>query len=240
MDDDSLRASGVWRVMFISVVAAAFVLAMLYLAFPANSAVRPTVDNAVVFVADVSGSMDENEKRIVRESHAAAISSPEVISAIRAGEIGRSVFAYVEFADRAEVVVDWSVIASGDDARAFSGAILEYAEHPLDLGASTSMGTGLMAAAGLMRGLEEVPLFRVVDVAGDGISTGPWSVFRDELIAMGVTINGLPMSRHSEDGGLVDWYGNSLIGGPRAFSMDLRDISQMPMAVRRKLLLEIY
>ncbi len=242
MEDDDGReiyAGPLWLAIAVVFLLAGFLIG--WFAKPSDAAVMPTIDNAIVLIADISASMDDDEKRIVRESHALAMSSPEVINAILSGDIGRSAFAYVEFGDRAELVVEWTVIATGDDALNFASVIWERSEHPVDLGPSTSIGSALALSAELMRSLPETPLFRTVDVAGDGISNGlTWVPFRDELLEMGVTINGLPMLLRADDKDLAVWYAERLIGGPRAFSLELRDISDMPMLVRRKLTQELY
>src|SRR5690606_1419793 len=88
---------------------------------------------------------------------------------------------------------------------------------------------------------------RVIDVSGDGPNNQGDYVdrVRDEVIAAGITINGLPLMT---DGGMTsafdvpdldEYYRHCVIGGPSAFLVPVNDWSQFPEAVRRKLVLEI-
>jgi len=223
-------------------LAMAMAVALVWLPFMTKAAFpsrgENTVDNAIVFVADASASMDGDEKKIVRESHAFAITSPEVIDAILSGGYRRSVFAYVEFADDAVIVVDWTLIDSAASAIAFADRIMN-GQYPG--GSQTAIGSALAVANGLMERLPYEALYRTVDVAGDGISnTGmPVTLARDILIENGVTINGIPMMLRPDITTLGDYYKSNVVGGPRSFTIELRDISEMPMMIRRKLLLEI-
>lgn len=198
------------------------------------------VDNAVVFVVDASWTMSEDDLRVARSSHAAAVTSSEVLTAIEAGAFQRSAFAYVEFGDRAEVVVNWSVVDSPASAADFADAIMNAGERGY-LGPRTAVGMGLAAAETLLQSLPWQALFMTVDVAGDGRSSYGISpeVPRQMLIDMGATINGLPMEIRSDERGLVDWYADNIVGGPRSFLLPLNDINDMPMALRRKLIMEL-
>jgi hypothetical protein len=90
-------------------------------------------------------------------------------------------------------------------------------------------------------------LKRVIDVSGDGPNNqGEYvNLVRDEVVAAGITINGLPLMT---DGGMISafdvpdldkYYADCVIGGPNAFVIPVNDWSQFPEAVRRKLVLEI-
>ncbi len=223
-------------------IAVALAVALVWLPFMTKAAYpargENTVDNAIVFVADASSSMDGEEKAMVRQSHALAISSPEVIEAILSGGYRRSVFAYVEFADDAVVVVDWTLIDSAASAAAFADRIIN-GQRPG--GSQTAIGSALAVANGLMQRLPYEALYRTVDVAGDGISNSgmPVTLARDVLLESGVTINGLPMTLRPDINTLDEYYEKNVIGGPRSFIIELRDIADMPMLIRRKLLLEI-
>ena len=200
---------------------------------------KERIDNAVVFLADISMSMGPDEVEIIRASHATAIQSREVLDAIRQGAAGRSVFAYVEFADRAEVIVGWTVIDGPASAAAFAQRITESRGG---LGANTAIGVALAEAEKLLHDLPYEADFRTVDVTGDGQSNQGVSttVPRGMILAMGATINGLPMVFKSSEGGLSDWYADYVIGGPRAFLLELNSIADMPMMMRRKLILELF
>ena len=67
-----------------------------------------------------------------------------------------------------------------------------------------------------------------------------------EIVAQGITINGLPLMTQ---GGVMPsvfdiddldaYYTNCVIGGPGAFMIPVNDWSQFPEAMRRKLMLEL-
>jgi len=232
MDERTRYLAMLWLLASIGIAA------MIGVMITAAGAVE-RVDNALVFVTDVSSSMNQEELAIVRESHALAITSPEVVSAIEAGAYQRSIFAYVEFADRAEVIVGWTMVDGAESAAHFASAIMEPRGG---LGSSTGIGNGLVLAEGLLRSLPYEALFKTVDVVGDGKNNHgiPPSAPRQVLLDMGVTINGLPMEIKSAESGLSDWYAENIMGGPRAFLLPLHRIEDMPMMMRRKLIQELF
>lgn len=197
-----------------------------------------TVDNAVIFIADISNSMNSDEVTLVRSAHASAIGSHEVITAIEAGAHQRSAFAYIEFAAEAKIVVDWTIIETTADAVNFGAAIME--ERP-PLGSQTAMGAALVLAEGLIRSMPFDAMFVTVDVAGDGKNNSGvrTEVPRGMILASGATINGMPMPLGADTSDLVSWYEKNVVGGPRHFNLPLERIEDMPMALRRKLIMEI-
>ena len=87
----------------------------------------------------------------------------------------------------------------------------------------------------------------MIDVSGDGPNNQgpPVAAMRDEVVAQGITINGLPLMTNGGLSSVYDvddldkYYTNCVIGGPGAFMMPVNDWSQFPEAVRRKLVLEL-
>lgn len=111
---------------------------------------------------------------------------------------------------------------------------------PSNLGELTGIGEGLAKAFELMNTLPAEPLYRVIDVVGDGKqNTGldPAPV-RDLIIATGVTINGMPMLDGTYDD-IEEYYAQNVIGGARAFSIPLDNMQHMPTLLRHKLIIEI-
>jgi hypothetical protein len=88
---------------------------------------------------------------------------------------------------------------------------------------------------------------RVVDISGDGPNNdGPSVVVaRQELLARGVVVNGLPLVLKRQQSGWFDieqldeYYADCVIGGPGSFSIAVREIAQLREAVRTKLIMEI-
>ncbi|MFX8681022.1 DUF1194 domain-containing protein, partial [Acinetobacter baumannii] len=60
---------------------------------------------------------------------------------------------------------------------------------------------------------------------------------RDEAVAAGITINGLPILNQEPD--IDRYYQDEVIGGPGAFMIPARDFDAFGEAIRQKLILEI-
>jgi hypothetical protein len=88
---------------------------------------------------------------------------------------------------------------------------------------------------------------RVIDVSGDGVNNNgpPVALIRDEVLAKGITINGLPILLKRPSFGTMDidnldiYYEDCVIGGPGAFVIPIRERDQFKEAIRTKLVLEI-
>ena len=80
---------------------------------------------------------------------------------------------------------------------------------------------------------------RVIDISGDGSNNRGRSVnqARDEAIARGVGINGLPILAIEPD--LDQYYRENVIGGPGAFMIAARDFDTFGEAILKKLIAEI-
>ena len=79
----------------------------------------------------------------------------------------------------------------------------------------------------------------MIDVSGDGVNSSgrPVSRARDDAVAAGVVINGLPILSLEYD--LDDHYKTEVIGGPGSFIVPAKTFEVFADAVRRKLILEI-
>ena len=80
---------------------------------------------------------------------------------------------------------------------------------------------------------------RVIDISGNGVNNDGRddAAARDDAVAAGVTVNGLPILDLVPE--LDRYYARAVIGGPRAFLVVARDIASFAEAVRRKLVIEI-
>jgi hypothetical protein len=209
-------------------------------------AVGTTVDVELVLAVDISYSMDPEEQALQREGYIAALTSPEFLNALRQGLHGKIVAAYVEWAGAAEqrIVVPWQVIDGRGSAEAFANAI---ADAPYRRAYRTSISGVLEFAAPLFGTSGHRGLRRVVDVSGDGANNQGTMVTlaRDELLAKGVTINGLPIMLKRPSAATMDidpldlYYEDCVIGGPAAFVIPVRERRQFKDATRTKLVLEV-
>jgi hypothetical protein len=88
---------------------------------------------------------------------------------------------------------------------------------------------------------------RVIDVSGDGVNNnGPLVVpTRDDVVAKGITINGLPILLKRPSMSMIDienldvYYEDCVIGGAGAFVIPIKERDQFKEAIRTKLVLEI-
>ena len=91
---------------------------------------------------------------------------------------------------------------------------------------------------------------RVVDVSGDGPNNRgrPVRAARDEAVARGIVINGLPiLDDRTQPAGLPtpaelaldDYYRENVVGGPGSFVIPVQDFADFRTAVLSKLIHEI-
>jgi len=204
------------------------------------------VDTELVLAVDVSYSMDPDEQALQREGYIAGITSREFMDALQGGMHGKIAVTYFEWAGPGDqrIVVPWRFIDGPQTAGAFAN---EIAHAPYRRAMFTSIASALQFAKPLFDASGYHGIRRVIDVSGDGTNnSGPLLVpVRDEVLAAGITINGLPImlkrpTPYSMDIENLDvYYEDCVIGGPGAFVIPIRDRAQFKDAVRTKLVLEI-
>ncbi len=202
------------------------------------------VDLALVLAVDISYSMDEEEQHLQRTGYFEALRSPIVLDAIRKGAIGRIAVVYMEWAGSStqQVVAPWQIIEDQTSAESF---IAKIDDNPIRRAYRTSVSGAIDYSVKL---LEEAPvkaLRRVIDVSGDGPNNqGRFvTLARDDAIAKGITINGLPLvlkrPGYLDLDNLDAYYEDCVIGGNGAFMIPIRERDQFADATRQKLLQEI-
>jgi Protein of unknown function (DUF1194) len=204
------------------------------------------VDVALVLAVDVSLSMDMDELALQREGYIEALTSRPVLDAIRGGMLGKIGVTYFEWAGSAVQyqIADWHIIEDAASARAFVD-LLKAA--PIRRARRTSITGALDFAFTKLKTAPYRPIRRVIDVSGDGPNNegGLVSAKRDEILAAGVTINGLPIvyartvQSSFDIDGLDTYYRDCVIGGPNAFMIAIRAKDQFPQAIRSKILREV-
>jgi hypothetical protein len=190
--------------------------------------------------------MTQRELEIQRRGYAEAIASAEVVDAILNGPEGRVALTYMEWAGAASqrVVVDWTLIGSQADARAFAAMLTARFDVNLS---RTSISGAIDAAVTRFDGNGFAGWRQVIDVSGDGPNNHgrPVEMARDAALARGIVINGLPlmtdegMGRQWHLADLDRYYRDCVIGGPTAFVIPVTDWSEFARAVRQKLVLEL-
>ena len=219
----------------------AFLAALVPLA-PARA--ETEVDLALVIAVDISYSMDMEELALQREGFAEAFRSPAVQDAIRRGVLGRIAVAYFEWAGAADqrIVVPWTLIDGANTAGAFAervAAVPVRRAQRTSISAALDFGVRALAESGFSAGRQ------VIDVSGDGPNNQGRMVTaaRDDAVAAGITVNGLPLMLKQP--GYFDipdldlYYKGCVIGGPGAFVVPVRERGQLREAIKTKILLEV-
>ncbi|MCR9126552.1 MAG: DUF1194 domain-containing protein [Rhodobacteraceae bacterium] len=223
------------------------VLALVFLVWSLPAIARDVEVDVQLFLAvDVSRSMSPVELEIQRRGYASALTSDEVLGAVRNGMIGRIAVTYVEWAGEhaQSVVVPWTLIDSAESAAAVAGRITAHFDDGMR---RTSISGALLYAADSFADNGFTSYRRVIDVSGDGPNNQGRPVLRARAAVLdrGFTINGLPLMTQdafSERWGIPDldvYYERCVIGGPGAFVIPVLHWDEFAMAVRRKLVLEI-
>lgn len=204
------------------------------------------VDLELLLLVDVSRSMSQAELELQRDGYAQALRSDSVAAALGRALTGRIALAYVEWAGEhsQRVVHDWTLIESRDDLDAFASVL---ASRRTTTQSRTSIASALRAGAFLIDTNDFDGLRRVIDISGDGPNNqgGLVTAARDEVLAEGIVINGLPLMTHEAGGAawrlpdLDAYYRNCVIGGPGAFVVPVTEWRDFTGAVIRKLVLEI-
>ena len=204
------------------------------------------VDVELVLAVDVSYSMDPEEQALQREGYITGITSREFMQALRHGINGKVAVTYFEWAGPYDqkIVVPWRLIDGPEAADAFAN---EIARAPYRRASRTSISGALNFAKPLFDGSGYRGIRRVIDVSGDGANnSGPFvTLVRDDLVADGMTINGLPIMLKRPNSFTMDleqldiYYEDCVIGGPGAFVIPIRERDQFKEATRTKLVLEI-
>lgn len=197
------------------------------------------VDLQLVLAVDASGSVNTQRFEMQQRGYAAAFRHPRVINAIRSGRAQGIAVTMVQWTGPAMQVqvVPWTVVRDESTARAFAAAI-EAATRRL-FGGGTSLSGAIDHAAGLF----DVSPFRsgrrVIDISGDGHNNRGRAAreARDQAVAQGITINGLPILELEPF--LDEHYRSEVIGGPNAFIVVAQSYEEFADAILRKLVTEI-
>jgi Protein of unknown function (DUF1194) len=204
------------------------------------------VDIELVIAVDVSYSMDPDEQALQREGYIQALTSKEFLNALREGANGKIAITYFEWAGQFDqkIIMPWRLIEGPESADSVAA---EIAAAPYRRASRTSISGGLRFGKSLFEHSGYRGLRRVIDVSGDGANnSGPLVVpMRDEVLAAGIIINGLPIMLKRANPGTMDienldvYYEDCVIGGPGAFVLPIQAREQFIEATRTKLVLEI-
>src|SRR3981081_4804402 len=123
-------------------------------------------------------------------------------------------------------------LGGGGRERARAWALAdEIGRAPYRRAYRTSISGALSFAAPLFAGSGYRGLRRIIDVSGDGVNNQgmPVAMVRDELVAQGFTINGLPIMLKRPSAATMDideldvYYEDCVIGGPGSLVIPIKE-----------------
>ncbi len=197
------------------------------------------VDLLLVLAVDASGSVNHTRFELQKQGYAAAFRHPRVLRAIRTGATAAIAVTMTQWTGPTQQiqVVPWTVIKDHASAQAFAAAV-DAAPRQLFSG-GTSISGAIDHAMTLLPTAPYRGLKQVIDVSGDGSNNRgrPANAARDDAVAAGVSINGLPIL--SLEPYLDRYYFDYVIGGPGAFMVPAESYETFADAVLRKLIMEI-
>lgn len=204
------------------------------------------VDLELVLAVDVSRSVDPEEAKLQREGYMAALIHPRVVQAIRSGPLGKIAVTYIEWAgvETQYTVVPWTLLEDQDTAESF---IAQLEAAPYNARNWTSISGAIDFAVPLFENNGYEGTRRVIDVSGDGRNNQgrPASSARDDAVAAGIVINGLPVINERmnfyrpPELELDVYYRENVIGGPGAFLIVAENFGAFTGAILSKLIREI-
>jgi hypothetical protein len=221
-------------------------LALLLLVLP-GFPVRADVpvDLELVLAVDISRSVDDVEARLQREGYVAAFTDRRVIEAIQSGAIGAIAVSYVEWAgaEFQHTAIDWFLVSDGESAGEFASKIAALPR--VSMGWTSISGAIDHSVRQFGRGYSGTR--RVIDISGDGVNNSGRAAWlaRDDAVAQGIVINGLPILNDRPNFGrpaelnLDKYYETYVIGGPGSFIIAADDFEAFAGAILAKLIREI-
>jgi hypothetical protein len=211
------------------------------------------VDLQLVLAADVSRSMSDNEIQRQRDGFAAAFRDPDIIQAIVSGPSGRIAVAYFEWSEpyNQNVIVPWTIIDDAESAYRLATIFSEVGiTRPAVVDGRTSISAALQFGEALFAGSGFSSDRMVIDISADGTNNaGPdLKPIRDEIVAAGIVINGLPIVNRDvgsaaydspEESHLATYFRHSVIGGVGSFLIPSTGTDTFFQSLRIKLATEI-
>lgn len=198
---------------------------------------RPTVDVAIIFATDVSGSINEDRFKLQVEGLAQAIEDPDIIAAMTRGYNKQVALAYVQWSDLLEQkTTGWFIIRSAEDAKKFANMIRS---EPRAFSGGTNIEGAMRFSEYMFSIAQFEPERKVIDISGDGKGGNVENMLliRERLRRQGFQINGLAILNDEPD--ILEWYNNHVRTGPGSFTILARDFGDFAPAIRRKIITEL-
>jgi Protein of unknown function (DUF1194) len=213
-------------------------LALICCAAAALASIAAQAANvALVLAVDVSESVSTGRYILQHDGIAAAFENRNLLDAIANAPGGIEVLV-LEWSDPDKIVVTvgWTRITNRISAAAFAAAVRATARTSHGL---TAIGAAMRAGAAAFDHMPEPAVHKVIDVSGDGMANfgPPPAQVRDELVAQGITINGLAIL--TEEPWLADYYNSNVIGGASSFCLVAETMDSFAEAMLKKLVQEV-
>ena len=197
------------------------------------------VDLSLVLAVDASGSVNQYRFELQKRGYVEAFRNPRVLRAIQSGMLGTIAVTMFQWTGPSlqREAVPWMVIRDAASAEAFAKTIEDTPR--LLYGGGTSVSGAIDRGVAVLASNPHEPARRVIDVSGDGENTSgrPARIARDEAVAKGIVINGLPIL--AVEPFLDRHYAEEVIGGEGAFMIATKDFENFGDAILRKLIAEI-
>jgi hypothetical protein len=216
-----------------------FIVLLLSVGLGSPARAQANVDLQLVLAVDASGSVNDARFELQKQGYAAAFRNPQVIKAIMSG--GEQAIAVTMMQWTGPFmhvqVVPWMRLKDAASAKAFGDAIASTQRELF--GGGTSISGAIDQSLQLLSGSPYRSQRRTIDISGDGANTSGRSITgaRDEAVAQGISINGLPIL--SIEPFLDRYFYDYVIGGPGAFMIPAANYEDFADAVVKKLILEI-
>mgnify|MGYP001820044953 CR=1 FL=1 len=218
------------------------------------------VDLELALLVDVSSSVTATDFDTQRQGYANAFRTSGVQDAIlNKGSLGRiaATVVYWAGADQQSQVVDWFLLDSAQSIENFATQI-ENASRPFGCLIGNCLTGTDSAINAIVEGAAEINATfasndfqgtrNVIDTSGDGntntrqdfnADNAATAAARDNAVAKGVVINGLPIQPVGAGSGLLDWYKAWVIGGQNSFAIQASGYAGVQAALEKKLVSEI-
>ncbi len=201
--------------------------------------VQTEVALALVLAVDASGSVSNDRFQLQKQGYAAAFRNRQVLNAIRSLSTQSIAVTMMQWTGPELHVqtVDWTLVKDETSVDALADAI-ETSKRQL-FGGGTSISGAIDYSRVLLTAGPFLGLRRVIDISGDGANNRGRAVTsaRDDAVADGIGINGLPILSLEPD--LDRYYYDYVIGGPGAFMVPAKNYDTFADAILKKLISEI-
>ncbi len=202
-------------------------------------ALAAEIDLALVLAVDASWSVDAPRFDLQQQGYVEAFRHPRVAAAIGSGRFRGIAAAMMQWTgpDQQSLAVPWTRLDDPATILGFSNAI-GAAPRRLFRG-GTSISGAIDTGMSLLAACPWPAARRVIDISGDGTNNRgrAVSLARDDAVALGVVVNGLPILDLEPD--LDQHYRTEVIGGPGAFVIAAEDWQSFAAAILNKLVREI-